>query len=153
MRTVEVIQDVDGFELDADAVVDAVHTLDKLAAYAIPPGDLNIAYIDAETCCELHRQHFGDPSLTDVMTFPGDPADDHAGDIAICPEYARASSREHGVSFAAEITLYLIHAWLHLAGLRDDTAAACEEMRAAEKQLMDQVVNACGLPACKIDDA
>jgi probable rRNA maturation factor len=100
---------------------------------------LEVAFVEAGECRRLHAEFFGDPGLTDVMTFPGDPADGHAGDIAICPAAAFAACRDSGLAFAAELTLYLVHAWLHLAGLDDQDPAGREEMRAAERRLMDHL--------------
>jgi probable rRNA maturation factor len=70
------------------------------------------------------------------MTFPGDPEDEHAGDIAVCPAVAADASRDSGLPFNKELSLYLIHAWLHLAGLKDDTPGNTAEMREGETLLM-----------------
>lgn len=151
-RTVEVLNEVPGFRIDCAAVKKLLLTLDEFEAFSIPSGHLDIAYITVERCCELHNQHFGDPDVTDVMTFPGDPEEGHAGDIAICPQYAVEACLEHGTSFAEEVTLYLIHSWLHLAGFDDLNETSRTDMRAAEERLMNYVLNTCGLPACNLKD-
>lgn len=124
-------------DVEENDVAALFHFLDTLdVPWSIAPGDLAVAFIDPETCSELHTRFFSDPSVTDVMTFPGEEEDDHAGDLAVCPEYAVERAEEFGQNFATELTLYLVHGWLHLAGLddrADDTRAA---MRNAEADLM-----------------
>lgn len=151
-RSVEILNEVPGFRIDANTVEKLIQTLDEFEAFTIPPGHLDIVYVTAERCGELHRDHFDDPSITDVMTFPGDPDDDHAGDIAICPQYAAEACLDHGTSFPEEVTLYLLHAWLHLAGFDDQSDTARSEMRDAEERLMTYVLNTCGLPACSLNN-
>jgi len=113
-----------------------VASLDRCAKYPVRPGCLNIAFVDPESCRRLHAAFFDDPDLTDVMTFPGDPEDELAGDVAICPEMAARQCTETGFTFADELTLYLVHAWLHLAGLEDASTEGAAEMRKAESFLM-----------------
>ena len=126
--------------IDRDSVSALIHFLDTAdIPWTIPEGDLAIAFVDEATCKNLHTTFFQDDSVTDVMTFPGMAEDDHAGDLAICPAYASAHAAEYGQSFAEELTLYLIHGWLHLAGLDDRTEVAIAEMRSAEKTVMERL--------------
>ncbi|MCC5834811.1 MAG: rRNA maturation RNase YbeY [Opitutales bacterium] len=151
-RSVEILNEVPGFRIDDTAVKKLIQTLDEFEAFSIPSGHLDIAYVTDERCCSLHKDHFDDPSITDVMTFPGDPGDEHAGDIAICPQYAAEACLDHGTSFPEEVTLYLIHAWLHLAGFDDLNENSHTAMRDAEERLMNYVLNTCGLPACTLNN-
>jgi len=116
-----------------------IRSLDAFEGFQVPAGALEVAFVDAAECRRLHAEFFGDDDLTDVMTFPGDPAEKHAGDIAICPAAAFDACRESGLPFAAELTLYLVHAWLHLAGLDDGDPAGRAGMRRAEQRLMDHL--------------
>jgi len=47
-------------------------------------------------------------------------------------DQARRAAKEHGTTLAAELRLYVVHGWLHLAGLLDGTKAECVAMRAGE---------------------
>lgn len=134
-REIEACSEDPRLQLQAASVVNCLQDLEGVTA-PVPEGSLAVVFVDPASCSQLHGDFFGDPSVTDVMTFPGDPEDDHAGDIAICPEVAAAAALEHGLSFAEELTLYLVHAWLHLGGLRDKTAAEQAAMRAAEDAAM-----------------
>ncbi|MFO7724129.1 MAG: rRNA maturation RNase YbeY [Oceanipulchritudo sp.] len=131
--------------LSSDSLSRSVTCLDAFPAFQIPTGSLNVAFLNPADCRSLHERFFADPSVTDVMTFPGDPEDDHAGDIAICPTVASHSGPEHGLSFQGELSLYLVHGWLHLAGLEDRTRDGRIAMRAAEASLMEHLRAADGL--------
>jgi probable rRNA maturation factor len=128
------------------------HFLDKRGDYTIPEGELEVLFVDATTSGELHERFFDDPDPTDVMTFPGSAEDDHAGDIAVCVEVADQAAQEQGWSFAEELTLYLVHGWLHLAGLDDRNAEGAALMRVAESELMDAVRQAKIMPGFHLEN-
>ncbi|MEX0326316.1 MAG: rRNA maturation RNase YbeY [Puniceicoccaceae bacterium] len=129
-------------QIAAASVESCLIELDRNGQYRVAPGSLDVAFVSSEESGQLHKDFFDDPDPTDVMTFPGDPADNHAGDIAICPSIAAASAKREGLPFDEELTLYLVHAWLHLAGLRDSDEDERREMRAAEARMLDQLRNA-----------
>ena len=121
--------------LSPEAVEACIAVIDRRAPFPPPHGDLAIAFVGEARCRELHGRFYGDPSVTDVMTFPGDPGDGHAGDIAICPAVAAGEAAARGGSFAEELTLYLVHGCLHLAGFRDGTPEEGAAMREAEAEV------------------
>jgi probable rRNA maturation factor len=108
--------------------------LDDSGCFAAPPGELSIAILDAVEMGKLHARFFNDPSPTDVITFDGEPALNEAGEICVCADVARDYAKENGENFAAELTLYLVHGYLHLAGFDDRTAPDRRRMRAAEQE-------------------
>ena len=138
-RNVEVLILDQRLRIDEKSVGTCLMALAQLTQFTVPQGDLEVAFVDPSTCSRLHGDFFDDPDLTDVMTFPGDPEDGLAGNIAICPQIAAEACVESGLEFAAELTLYLVHSWLHLAGLEDHDDAARNEMRQAEEVCMDHL--------------
>lgn len=94
----------------------------------------------------LHAKFLQDPSPTDVITFDGDAALDAAGEICVCADIARDYAREHGGDFSAELTLYIVHGYLHLAGFADTTAATRARMRQAETDALRVLAAAHALP-------
>ena len=54
--------------------------LDAWPAYALPPGELSIAFLSDDALAEVHRAFLDDPELTDVITFPGTSPEDHPPD-------------------------------------------------------------------------
>lgn len=136
LRQIEVLVEDDALTIEIESVEKLLHFLDsEVTQWTIPPGDLSVAFVTKDRCGELHKSFFNDPSITDVMTFPGEEEDSYAGDLAICPAHAKAQAPEYGSTFSEELTLYLLHGWLHLAGLDDRTDESRLEMRQAEKKL------------------
>ena len=134
--------------LDEASLQDCLRALDQQEAFPVPSGSVEVAFVSEEECCRLHDQFFGDPEATDVMTFPGDPEDNHAGDIAICPWVAHSACLESKLSFSEELTLYLVHAWLHLSGLDDKDEVGRSEMRKGESVLMEYLSRQGALLRC-----
>lgn len=131
-RSVDLICEEPRLRISGESLNRCVALLDRLLHGALPAGSLHIAFVDGPTCSDLHARFFDDPEITDVMTFPGDPEDDHAGDIAICPLVAFTESEARHLPFAEELTLYLVHACLHLAGMDDLDETGRAAMRARE---------------------
>jgi probable rRNA maturation factor len=98
----------------------------------------------------LHGDFLADPTTTDVITFEGDPLAGLAGEICVSADTARAYARKHGRDFAAELTLYLVHGWLHLAGYDDLLPARKRRMRAAEARALRLLAAAGALPAFRL---
>ena len=86
----------------------------------------------------LHDEWFGDPSPTDVITFPlSEPGvDSLAGDIVVSAETARRRGREFAWTAREELAYYVIHGLLHLTGHDDTSPAARRAMRARERAVM-----------------
>lgn len=137
LREVDVLVEEERLQLSAAELSGCVAALDRHGGWVVPGGDLVVRFVGEAECRRLHEAFYGDPEWTDVMTFPGEAEDGHAGDLAICAGFAAAEARARGEGFAEELSLYLVHGWLHLAGLRDGTEAERAEMRAAEAVLLD----------------
>ena len=103
---------------------------------AVPPGELSLAFLTPADLARLHSSFLGDPSVTDVITFNGTPDSSQAGEICVAAGAAAAFAARRGRGFAEELTLYLVHGWLHLAGHDDRTPAQKRRMRAAEARAM-----------------
>jgi len=93
---------------------------------------------------KLHADFLDDPTTTDAITFEGDPIAGVAGEICVSADTAAAYAKRHRGDFSAELTLYVIHGWLHLAGYDDLQPAKKRLMRRAEaralKLLRDQKI-------------
>ena len=147
MRPIEISNRCEALRLVEAEVVAAFLYLDEHFPHRPPPGDLSVAFLDEEAMGELHGRFLGDPSPTDVITFAGDPAFGEAGEICAGAERADRMGREHGHDLTAELTLYLAHGWLHLAGYDDRTPDERERMRAAEQRALALLRAGPGFPA------
>ncbi|MDQ8196698.1 rRNA maturation RNase YbeY [Pelagicoccus enzymogenes] len=124
-----------------------INVLDKAGAFDAPPGELSIAFVEKDYIAQLHDQFMGDPSPTDVITFPPDPDTDQAGEIIVCPQVAREFAKKENLSFSDELSLYLIHGYLHLCGFDDIDDADRALMRRAEQQALEVVRKAKAMPS------
>lgn len=126
-------------------------TLDKEKDFKLSPGDLSIAFMNDEAIGELHNKFLNDPSPTDVITFPGDKTMNFAGEICISIDHAISAAKIHKKSISNEITLYLIHGWLHLVGYNDITLTDRNEMRSAEHKAMNLLKGKYAIPNFSIN--
>ncbi len=145
--------------LDRRAVIRAVHCLDANAGRigvrpaALPRGELSVVFLTDAALAGLHAEFLDDPTTTDVITFEGDRAEGlpveaaTAGEICVSADTAAAYAREHRRDFAAELTLYLVHGWLHLCGYDDLQPAKKRAMRRAEARAMKVLAAADSVPA------
>jgi probable rRNA maturation factor len=96
------------------------------------PEAVAIVLIDDDEIARVHREFMGDPTPTDVITFP---YGSH-GEILISPETAARQAVEHGSSYERELALYVVHGMLHLCGYEDASDAGQEEMAALQEVLV-----------------
>ena len=163
---------------DRRAVGAAIAVLDAHAAKFLggcPAGELSLVFLTDPALAKIHADFMDDPTATDVITFEGDPAalgsealakePGLAGEVCVSADTAwkyvgsalaptsrtrspqAATLQKH---FSAELTLYLVHGWLHLAGYDDLQPAKKRRMRAAEARAMKLLREAKAVPAFKL---
>ena len=110
--------------------------LGNLENFASPLGELSVAFLEPEPHRQLHVQFHNNPEPTDVITFQADPTTNSAGEICVSPTFAATYVKSHGGDFAQELTLYLLHGWLHLCGIDDQEELDRRKMRKAESFCM-----------------
>lgn len=128
-----------------------------------PPGELSIAFLTDPALAKIHADFMNDPTATDVITFEGDPMAELAGEICVSADTAArfvegpppdgprtATTRALQTNFATELTLYVVHGWLHLCGYDDLRPAKKRRMRAAEKRAMTLLQQAKAIPAFRL---
>lgn len=107
-----------------------------LAAEGQRCDEVTINFVDTPTICELHKQFFDDPSVTDCISFPIDDMEETGyrvlGEVFVCPKTALDYAKAHKGDPYGELTLYIVHGLLHLMGYDDIAPPDIEEMRAAE---------------------
>ena len=94
---------------------------------------IQFVLVDRATMARVHGDFLGDPSETDVITFP-------YGEILVCPAVARDRAAEYGLEIGHEVLLYALHGLLHLAGYDDTTPALAKEMAKAQARLLKRVL-------------
>ena len=136
--------------LDKKAVARVITILDEHRAKVLggcPGGELSLAFMTDAKLAKLHGDFLDDPTTTDVITFEGEPAFGVAGEICVSADTARAYSKSNDKDFSEELTLYVVHGWLHLAGYDDLQPAKKRKMRAAEARAMKLLHAASAIPA------
>jgi probable rRNA maturation factor len=153
MREVAITNRHRRLRLNRAAVTRVISLLDAhaaaigVAAAALPPGELSLVFLTDADLADLHAEFLDDPSTTDVITFEGDPAMGTAGEICVSADTAAAYARANGRDFSAELTLYLVHGWLHLCGYDDLEPRKKRAMRRAEARAMRVLAKAKALPS------
>jgi probable rRNA maturation factor len=155
------------------AVRKVVQLLDAQAGKFLggcPPGELSLVFLTDPALAKIHGEFMDDPTPTDVITFEGDRSGTgdrglatdpgSAGEICVSADTAARfvglapASTQHAPvlreKFAEELTLYLVHGWLHLSGYDDRKPAVKRRMRAAEKRAMDLLRKAMAIPAFRL---
>ena len=94
------------------------------------------AHPDDAEISTLHGEFFGDPTPTDVITFP---MDDDAVEIVVSVECARRCAVEYGHAIRAELALYIVHGLLHVCGYDDVETRDRERMREAERAILTRL--------------
>ena len=139
-----------GLQLDEREVQRLIEVLDSHGSFDAPAGELSVAFVDEQEIARIHGDFMDDPSATDVITFPGDPDIELAGEICVCPQVALEYARKESLDFSEELSLYLIHGYLHLCGFDDIEDADRSEMRVAEQQALDIARAAKALPSFQL---
>ncbi|BET69003.1 hypothetical protein ASA1KI_39210 [Opitutales bacterium ASA1] len=127
-----------------------IHTLDGSALFAPPVGELSIVVLDEHRMAALHGRFLDDPTETDVITFEGDPHLGLAGEIFVCADVASSYVDGDRERFPAELCLYIVHGYLHLAGFDDTSPPLRRAMRAAEKRAMTALASAHAIPTASL---
>ncbi len=138
-RRIRISNNRPGLKIDRPALSRLFAALDAHAPWTCPRGELSIAFVDDAEIVRLHDEFLDDPTVTDVITFPGDTDDDptdpepFAGEICVCVDQAVREAPRHDFTPDDELTLYLVHGWLHLSGHCDLTDQPRAAMREAER--------------------
>lgn len=128
-------------ELSLKTLITELLSLEKIST-----DEISIRLVTQEESARLHEEYFSDPSSTDCMTFPIDPpyASEpfHClGEIVICPYIAVREHSSHHTTLEEELSLYIIHSFLHLIGFTDQCIEKREEMRIREEIYLNHLKN------------
>ncbi len=97
--------------------------------------EMALHFIGKKRISSLHASYFDDPSPTDCITFPyEDP--NFLGEVFVCPQTAQEYVEQNKGDLYEEITLYIVHGFLHLIGYDDLAEETRKEMRIQEKKWM-----------------
>jgi probable rRNA maturation factor len=105
--------------------------------------EINIMFAGDKKMAGINMAYLGHSGTTDVISFcyleNDEPLlpDETAIELIVGVDVAmREGTARHDSSYAAELTLYIVHGLLHAAGEDDLEPAAAKLMRAQEKRVM-----------------
>lgn len=124
---------------------------------------INLSLVDDTSIAEINKRYRGNPSSTDVLSFPScaftpeltlkdapelldreyDPETDSCflGDIVISVPHAQMQAQEFGHSFQREMAYLMAHAMFHLMGYDHTTAEDKAVMRENEENSLKNIIN------------
>ena len=138
MRNVQVANRYPRVRVSEASVVKLVQTLDIMRAYRCPAGEISVVFVNDREIVRLHKEFMDDATVTDVITFVGEdhPDEPFAGEICVNVDQAKREAKDRGCEWIDELTLYVVHGWLHLAGLHDKKPKQAKLMRAGEAEAL-----------------
>ncbi|MHC4077904.1 MAG: rRNA maturation RNase YbeY [Planctomycetota bacterium] len=105
-------------------------------AFVQRPGlKVSVLLTDDAEIARLHGEFLGDPSGTDVLSFPMDDG----VDVVVSVERARREAKARGHTIKAELALYLVHGLLHACGYDDGDDGDRARMRKAEQEVLQRL--------------
>ena len=109
---------------------------------------VSLSFLSPERMAEINERHLGHHGPTDVICFDyrdgAMPVDDDTPQVELflCPAVAAREAAKRDLPFSGELTLYIVHGFLHAGGYDDLKPELKRKMRAAERRV-------CGkLPGC-----
>ena len=93
--------------------------------------EIEFNFVDDETIARIHADFLDDPTPTDVITF------DH-GEVFISLDTAQRQGSENNEPFEREVSRYIIHALLHLAGWNDHEEDERTEMHRIQEEILHE---------------
>ena len=100
------------------------------ASAGVRDGHLAIEFVDGERIAELNARYRGEPSTTDVLSFPSGEKEPgaHLGDIVVSWPAVARQAREFGHPEESEVALLAVHGFLHILGWDHATVPEESEM-------------------------
>ncbi len=136
----DVNQSVD-FRWVRDHLARALSTIEASAGRSF--ARIGVLVVNDHRMIELHRQHSGESTTTDVLTFDltetDDPSAPIEADIAVCIDEASRRARELGHAVERELLLYALHGVLHCVGYDDHTETGYAAMHAEEDRILRSI--------------
>lgn len=120
---------------------------DLLEQYPFQNPQLSILFVDDDQIRAMNKKYRKSDLPTDVLSFPlleekrgKAPSDEPTplGDIVISVESAARQAKEQGHSIKKEITLLLVHGFLHLLCFDDQKPKERREMFSLQKRWMEK---------------
>ncbi|MDD3296184.1 MAG: rRNA maturation RNase YbeY [Candidatus Omnitrophica bacterium] len=104
-------------------------------------GSISVVLCDNNFIAGLNKKYLKKNTPTDVIAFElRDPGvSDYIGEVFVSVQEAVLRSPEYGLTWQKELTLYIIHGILHLAGYRDSNKEERKSMEAKQQEILRKI--------------
>jgi type III pantothenate kinase len=123
-----------------------LRTLERAARRALPgvlratpqkkprdlPEEISFVILSDAAIAEVHGRFLGDPSPTDVITFP-------YGEILLGAETIAENAKRFGTSFEEELLRCVVHGLLHLRGFEDVALSDHAAMHHCQEEILHEL--------------
>ena len=103
---------------------------------------VSVSFLSPGRMAEINERHLGHHGPTDVICFdyraadmPEDDEESPQTELFLCPAVAAREAARRGLLYSRELTLYLVHGFLHAGGFDDLRPELKRKMRAAERKV------------------
>ena len=102
---------------------------------------VSLSFLDPERMAEINERHLGHHGPTDVICFDyrgasmPDEEDTPQVELFLCPAVAAREAEKRNLPYSRELTLYIVHGFLHAGGFDDLKPELKRKMRAAERRV------------------
>jgi probable rRNA maturation factor len=90
---------------------------------------VEFSLVSDEVIAQVHADFMSDPTPTDVITF-------HHGEVVISLDTAARQAAENGEPYEREVTRYIVHGLLHLAGWDDREEQERKAMHEVQERIL-----------------
>lgn len=103
-------------------------------------GQIGVRVTNDPTIHEINRTHLQHDYPTDVISFDYGSCDDTIdGELVVSVDTAKKNADEMEWDVKHELTLYIVHGTLHIAGMDDQDPEARLQMRQAEREVLKEL--------------
>ncbi|MCP4649827.1 MAG: rRNA maturation RNase YbeY [PVC group bacterium] len=110
----------------------------------IEGAEVSVLLVDNTAIRKLNKQYLKKDRPTDVIAFRmqdgkfSDLNPNVLGDVVVSVEKAQICAREIGNNFEYELSMYLVHGLLHLAGYSDKTKSGFLKMKRIQEEILEK---------------
>ena len=102
---------------------------------------VSLSFLRPDRMAEINERHLGHHGPTDVICFDyrdtvmPDDDDTPQVELFLCPAVAAREAAKRDLPYSRELTLYIVHGFLHAGGFDDLKPELKRRMRAAERRV------------------
>ena len=102
---------------------------------------VSLSFLSPKRMAAINERHLGHHGPTDVICFDyrdaSMPDDEESPQVELflCPAVAAREAAKRGLPYSRELTLYIVHGFLHAGGFDDLKPELKRRMRAAERRV------------------